>query len=198
MSFLLLSLGREPGWIHLEEQVRSASLCLPICLDSHTPQTAWHFSASTNLNTHDYDVSPNRITGHTPVSHGNLDSCKWEGCGCDGVRCLHAVLLDSSTLRGKKKQIVFYCVEGQGFSKFSLFNTWIIFFELWFAWEGQALRKSSELSAANANSHPTRQGARQPGSVTKAYFKSLKWQTWTSRRKYLYSGKIWLPLSKTS
>lgn len=103
-----------------------------------------------------------------------FDSCKWEGCGCDGVMCLHAVLLDSSTLRGKKKQIVFYCVEGQGFSKFSLFNTWIIFFELWFAWEGQALRKSSELSAANANSHPTRQGARQPGSVTKAYFKSLK------------------------
>ena len=89
-----------PGWVtfcHLEEsllefiqknQVRLASLCLPIRLHSHTPQMNWQFSASTNIKTGDCDASPSKIIQHTQISLASLDSCKWEGWDV-GVICFH-------------------------------------------------------------------------------------------------------------
>ena len=126
-----------PGWVvfcHLEKsllefiqqnQVRLASLCLLITLQSHTPQMNWQFSASTNIKTGDCDVSPSKIIQHTQISLASPDSCKWEGR--DGGSCVFMVVLDSSSLCGKKKQTVLYYVEGKSLLNLESFSTWIIF-----------------------------------------------------------------------
>lgn len=50
--------------------------------------------------------------------------------GRDGTgSCVFMVVLDSSVLCGKKKQIVFHYVEGKSFLNLESFITWITFFE---------------------------------------------------------------------
>lgn len=75
------------------------------------------------------------------------------------------VVLDSSILCGKKKQIVFYYVEGLSFLTLESVSTWIIFFECSFLHcqaEGQELQKSSVFSVASGNSHLPGSGPDNP------------------------------------
>lgn len=145
VSFLLISPWRELGWLYPEELVRSTSFCLPISLHSQTPQMGWQFSASINIRTCDCDVFQSKIIQHT-----NFTWKPWQlqvGGMCRGSCVFVVVLLDSSILCGKKKQTMFYYVEGGSFLNLESFITWIIVFYICQT-EEQELRKSSVLDCS--------------------------------------------------
>lgn len=134
--------GRTPGWVfsccHLEESlvetiqknwVRSTSLYLPISLHSYTPQMDWQFSASTNIETCDYDVLQSKIIQHTQISLGSLDSCKWEGW--DRVMCFHICSGQLCMVWEEETNCIPLCGM-EKFSKFRVFYHLNYFLWTWF------------------------------------------------------------------
>lgn len=86
------------------------------------------------------------------------------------------VVLDSSRLCGKKKQIVLYYVEGKSLLNLASFSTWIILFSTFARLRGRSSGTPVCLQPAVEESS-TGQGAEQPNSETRACFKSLEGQT---------------------
>lgn len=194
--------GRSPRWVlsccHLEESlvesiqknwVRLTSLYLPISLHSHTPQMDWQFSASTNIKACDYNVLQSKIIQHTQISLRSLDSCKWEGW--DRVMCFHGCSGQLCFVWEEETNCIPLCGR-EKFSKFRVFYHLDYFLWAWFS--TFAIVRCRSLASQCDWLHPAvtksygRQWMRRPNPRAKASFKSLKGQSYTSWRNYLYTA----------